>query len=352
MRDSHQLSVIIHTGDTFTNSRFNCRPKMTKPLLYSRYDIEENRVTDFVLTVLQSLSVRRMEHLLSALLRNDERLILFDQQIQHGKGSVPDGSISASFRILIETKIRPNSVGIDQLRNHLELLSDNGSLHSHLLVLTPDHVEPEACAILCKAGKPVVWSSFDDFSRAIDELLGDPSDPAMDREVFLLRELQAMFRRLNLVASSSEVLIVAARSAWPEYEKYSAYVCQPDRPFKNVQHMGFYFNKAIQRVLPRIETVEDAISLERVEFRRGIHSGRLGELVEKMLADKVRNEGETYKVLLLTGESDARTVTLPANISNDLASDSGRRIAYVVGHRYARMESLKQARTTSDLEYP
>ena len=62
----------------------------------------------------------------------------------------------------------------------------------------------------------------------------------------------------------SDVLIVAADRAYPEYLKYQAYVGHPNRPFREqVRWMAFYTAKAIQREVPSILEVRQGLVFSR-----------------------------------------------------------------------------------------
>ena len=87
-----------------------------------------------------------------------------------------------------------------------------------------------------------------------------------------------------------EVVVVAARNAYPEYLRRSVYVCQPNRSFRDgLTRMGFYANGAIQRPLPRIRYREDLVTFTRQEAaarRSGSAVDRqIGEVIELLLAD-------------------------------------------------------------------
>ena len=70
---------------------------------------------------------------------------------------------------------------------------------------------------------------------------------------FLLSELVALYEADGLL-SADDTVIVAAREAWPEYQRFAAYVCQPNRAFRDaLTHFGFYAHSAIQTLIPRIE---------------------------------------------------------------------------------------------------
>ncbi len=311
--------------------------------IFSTYSTAENRVTASVLAVLRSLSLERTERLIGALLGEESfSLVRFQDQVSAGSAGVPDGQILASTVVLIETKVRANTVDIAQLRRHLARLETHQELSRTLLVLTPDVEEPGEISSM--GDDRVVWASFAMLDQAIDELLADPREVTSERESFLLRELQAMMNAEELVRSTKDVLVIAARAAWPEYERFGAYVCQPNRAFRNVSRLAFYTAGAIQPLVPRVERVE-----ENVRFVRGEHDGALGELVEKMLKEGARREGESFKVLLLSAPDDPTTGDLATPVRNDLVAESGRVTAFTQGQRYVSWERLRAARQTSDL---
>ena len=201
--------------------------------IFSTYSTGENRVTASFLAVLQSLSLGRIERLIGALLEQSEfQLVQFQNQPSKGGSGVPDAIIQSSCRLLVETKIKRNAVRAKQLERHLERLDVANEANRLLLVLTPDDARPSAFDAL--QDDRLVWASFAALDQAIDEMLDDKAEVISEREAFLLREFQTMLMAENLVGGANDVVVVPARHAWPEYEKYHAYVCQPDRPFQPV----------------------------------------------------------------------------------------------------------------------
>lgn len=314
--------------------------------IFSTYSTGENRVTASILAVLQSLSLQRMERILQALTATDRNFVQFINQPSAGSEGVPDALIFASFRLVVETKIRPGMVQIAQLERHLrDLKADHHTERTKLLVvITPDDSIPKQCSNLRDQGEPVVWASFENLNQAINEILADTQESISEREVFLLRELQAMFRNDGLIAAEGDVVIVAARSAWPEYLKHHVYVCQPMRSFQAVSRMGFYSEGQIQASIPKIIGRE-----ESVEFRRGIHSGRVGDIVERMLDEGSREEGQFFKIVFLSSPESDETLQLSKPIINDLKVASGRTWAFTLSQRYTQVEKLKKANRTTDL---
>jgi hypothetical protein len=194
------------------------------------------------------------------------------------------------------------------------------------------------------ADQRLIWASFAALDQAIDELLGDKTEVISEREAFLLRELQTMLLEEKLIGSLKDTVVVAARHAWTEYQKYHAYVCQPARTFQTVRHMAFYAAGQIFSLVPRIVDVVD-----QVVFECGRYPGHLGQVVARLLGLELREEGASYKVFLLSPPDDPQTVRLDGPVLNDLRSASGRLTAFTQGQRYVRLDDLVKAKRTSDL---
>jgi hypothetical protein len=312
--------------------------------IFSTYRTGENRVTASILAVLRSLALQRTERLLGALMgRSEFQLVSFQNQVSKGASGVPDASITASCRLLVETKITRNGVRADQLRRHLARLAQAREVERVLLVLTPDESTPDAVSEL--DDPRVAWASFADLEQAIDELLSDPAEVISEREQFLLRELRIMLEQEELLVPAHDVVVVPARVAWLDYERFHAYVCQPGRAFRGVRRLAFYADGAIQRLVPQI--VETA---DEVVFEAGRHEGALGRLVDRMLEEGVREPGQSYKVMLLSAPDDSRTLTLDQPIRNNLETPTGRTIAFTQNQRYVTEDKLRAARVTSELK--
>jgi hypothetical protein len=68
----------------------------------------------------------------------------------------------------------------------------------------------------------------------------DPARLLGERTRFLLAELVALYGTDGLL-TTDDTVVVAARRAWPDYQQFSAYVCQPNRTFRDgLTHLGFY----------------------------------------------------------------------------------------------------------------
>ncbi len=299
-----------------------------------------------MVAVLSSLSLKRIERLLGSLFEQSElELVRFKNQPSTGSPGIPDAEIVASCRLLVETKIRPGSASRDQLKRHLNRLDASSEMTRLLLVLTPDRRAPDIISEI--NDERLVWTSFESLDQAIEELLGDPREVVSEREAFLLRELQAMLLEEGLVGSAKDVVVVPARYAWPFYQRYQAYVCQPRRPFQSVKYIAFYSGNQIHPVVPSVlETYDEVV------FEEGRYTAELGSLIGRCLQEPMiarKEQGQTYKVMLLTAPDDPRTMQLSSPIVNDLRSDSGRTIAFTQNQRYVASESLLAASRTSEL---
>lgn len=314
--------------------------------IFSTYSTGENRVTASLLAVLRSLSLDRIQRLVGALLEQAEfELVHFENQPAKGGKGVPDAIIHASIRLLVETKIQRNAINIPQLEQHLNRLDETTEATRLLLVITPDEVRPETLDSL--KDKRVVWTSFIALDQAIDELLDDKYEVTSEREAFLLRELQNMLAAEGLLASNNDVVVVAARNAWPEYDEIHAYVCQPNRPFQQVSRVAFYSKGHVHPLVPKI--LHPVNLHDDVVMIAGQYTGTLGDLVQRLVMEQRRDEGERYKVLLLSAPDSNDTLRLPGPIPNDLKSKTGKPTAFTMGQRYIASERLLAAKTTSEL---
>lgn len=312
--------------------------------IFSTYSTGENRVTASFLAVLRSLSLDRMQRLLGALLEQSEfELIRFENQPSKGGAGVPDAIIQSSITLLLETKTVRDGVRLDQIQRHLKRLEQSNEETALLLVLTPDETRP---TVLDSIDDPrIVWSSFIIVDQAIDEMLEDKYEVVSEREAFLLRELQNMLGAEGLLASANDVVVVAARNAWPEYNDIHAYICQPNRSFQQVSRVGFYSKGVIFPLVPKILSVHD-----EVEMTPHAYDGELGELVNRVVELGKRPEGGLFKVLLLSAPDSPDTLQLQNPIPNDKKGKTGKPTAFTMGQRYVSSEALRNANTTSDLD--
>jgi hypothetical protein len=330
--------------------------------LFSRYRQGENRITASILAVFERISFALVERILQILCGEPNLpLLQIENQIRADQ-SVPDGAIQASFSYLIETKVIPNAVRLDQLKGHLNYLESSNFSKKRLLVLTPDYEEPQAIKEL--NSDLVVWASFNDLYSAIAEItatdeswLISDSSPPSEQERFLLRELIQMLFTERLINSgkSDAVLIVPAREAIKDYQNFSVYVCQPNRSFQPVEYMGFYHNGMIDQYIPKIigKPIEDITLTEEAieEAQLTLEDEQsLRQLVEQLKRHNSSRYGVKLKVFFLSSPTSPDTIKLTHNIKNDLKNEAGRPYAFTQGQRYVPLSDLrKNPATTTEL---
>jgi hypothetical protein len=323
---------------------------MPKNPLFSTYRQGENRVTASMLAVFERIGLDLLEQLLaSASGESSLSFVEFTNQVG-GPATVPDASIRGSFHYLFEVKTERDALRFAQLKGHLQML-DGRAIDERLFVVTPDSSEPPVIGEI-PDGR-ILWASFLSLAQAIDEIIGDPSQLVSDQERFLLRELQALFDVDGLL-STDDVVVVAARDGYAEYLATSAYICQPERTFRNgVERMGFYADGAIQREVPRIlgHVLDVEFSPERIaELRKSdIEDERkAGDLAERCLLEGIRPPGIRNAIYLLSAHDDEETLHLQQVVENT-SRKNGRGVAWTQYQRYTRSDALQCAKTTDDL---
>ena len=147
---------------------------------------------------------------------------------------------------------------------------------------------------------------------------------------------------------------MAARIALDEYLKYSAYICQPDRAFRDCVRMAFYTKNKIDRHVPKILGQIEAISRDEIERRTDLSDSdraRLRKLRNKMEPARSEDWGKRqYKIVFLTPPDSPDTLDLPGDIVNNLTSASGRGAPFTRGQRYVSLSRLEKGpKTTSEL---
>lgn len=324
--------------------------------LFSSYRAGENRVTGSTLAVFERIDLALVREILGTATGAADELttVTFENQVVMS-GAVPDARIGARFTWWFETKTTRGGYSAeghdrDQLRQHAQQLV--GVPEAWLIVLTPDPVRPAWFSTL--DGVPdsvherILWVGFKDLAETMEIVVADATRLISEQTRFLLSELVALYESDGLL-TNDDTVIVAARSAWPEYQDTHAYVCQPERAFRDgLKHLGFYAEGAIQPLVPRIRRHLTAVpfTVEEVANRRRSGDEELGSLIERLLAEGSRVEGASYGVLLLSGPADPETVVLPQAIQNDTVTAAGRRWAWTLGQRYTRLDRLTSGATT------
>jgi hypothetical protein len=145
-----------------------------------------------------------------------------------------------------------------------------------------------------------------------------------------------------------DTVVVAARIALPEFERFGAYICQPKRGFREeAVYLGFYGERTIHPIFPAIVERRMYIPFTQ-ESIAGLRQGserdrQVAEVIQGVLKSPIaeRNEGERQQVILL---DTARGFSLERSIRHNGTG------AWTQSQRYTKSEVLKrQPETTDDL---
>jgi hypothetical protein len=157
-----------------------------------------------------------------------------------------------------------------------------------------------------------------------------------------------------------DVVVVAARNAYPEYMHTSAYICQPEsqRSFQpQVHRLGFYAKGAIQPEVPVIieRRGEVEISAESIAALRATGNPRDAEFarvveIYRTASSYARGVGAPFpaQIFLLASPSDPETKLFQTPIRNTTKARTGRGYAWTLGQRYTKEAALRQAPATTD----
>ena len=322
--------------------------------LFSSYSSDEDRVTSTILSVFERLNFNIVESILQKALDEDElNLLVFENQVNTGKGSRPDGEIKAHFRYIFETKIKEKSINQKQLQSHLKEVNNE---HDHLVYLTPDEEKPST---LRKYEKELSWFNFGTLIDSIEEAIQEEK-VLSQREEYLLHELTEFILAENLVKEgmTKRVLVIPAKNAIKEYKEHGVYMCQPNRTFRPSRHLAFYHRNKIDTKIPQIYGYIDEVdvkteSYQDIEKRIHFYDESKKEFIKqkyKSIRKTELRERENNKILFISQPNDEDTITLSTPIRNDkMSKDNSRRVAYTQNQTYTDIESLKKANKTSDL---
>lgn len=324
--------------------------------IFSTYSTPENRVTSTILAVFEKLNTATVARILQVLTDDSTlELIEYVNQVK-SPDSVPDGRIKGLFDYIIETKVVPNAIKINQIENHLMFLKYD---FSKLLILTPDYEYPNVLEGLeQEARDKIIWGNFDKINEGIDSVLQE-TILLLDREKFLLLELKGFIINERLISEdySRKVLIVPAGFAWEFYKSYSIYRCQPNRTFKPTSYLGFYADRQIKQYFPKILGYVDNLNIQKEDLNKisvVTVNGTSEDLIKQKLfiiksTLKPNEWNEYYKFIILTDLLDQDTFVNANPIDNDKSSYSDKVTAFVQKQTYLNIDQLHGKRLTSEL---
>jgi hypothetical protein len=150
-------------------------------------------------------------------------------------------------------------------------------------------------------------------------------------------------------------LVPAGELAYAEYRKYHAYICQPNRAFRDeMTRLGFYADREVKPEFPMIikrwhDATFSTEETARLRTDGDDHDTRLADIIDDVLATSAgaRKPGRHYDVFLLTPPEHPGTLTLPRPIRHERR---GRGQAFVRKQRYTSEAALlRKPKTTTEL---
>lgn len=184
------------------------------------------------------------------------------------------------------------------------------------------------------------------------ELLGW-IDPDLEQWVNRLCRVPSVLNTRPRSAESIAV-VVPARDAWPFYLQHAAYICQPGRFFRQVSHIGFYADSAVQRELPKVLERIDRVMWTPEEIGRRMNSGSASDrqIAEIIKASRELNwTDDEYQLFLLTRPGAERQSRGHVTLDRELRRQrTGRGSSWVRRQRYVAIPTLQSASSLGDVE--
>ncbi|MFI6171669.1 hypothetical protein ACIBCN_33160 [Nocardia sp. NPDC051052] len=170
-----------------------------------------------------------------------------------------------------------------------------------------------------------------------------------DAEKWLIHTSTAMETYAERPIAASDTVVMAARSAWPLYQKCHAYVCQAGRTFRPVERIAFYTDSVVQKDVPLVRHRRDGVDWSEASAASLSASQDSNDRKIASVIEISRGLGWTdgvYQVFLLTRDGDPQHRSLPSPIRHQ---GVGRGSAFTQKQRYVSLHALETAVTTADL---
>lgn len=293
--------------------------------LYERlYKTAENQLTKSLLHLIDAGGLELVAHIceeLSILNRRDFFTIVSQasysskEEEEKQRESVPDGIIAVnSVSLVIESKVAKNAISIPQLEAHVRFVKKLGEEKKDgtvvLLYITPDAKAPEA---LKREKSDILWANWNDVTEILENYC--ESRPHLDYlyQAFVAHKNKVIDK--NEIPADKKVAIVAGSYAEGKARKDKIYHCQMGRNFQDASYIAFYTNK-------------------RIAYVYKIVSG----------PTLYEDGGDRYDLELVLDRSGDPIV-------NNKLDKNKNPTPFTMGvTRYASIDQLKTARTTSQLE--
>jgi hypothetical protein len=301
--------------------------------IFGEYEAKENRLTVALLQILKIGGEPLIRYFAEGVgfgLPSSE--IGISTQVG-GENSVLDGLLESDFRfrLLIESKIKPNSVNARQLKAHLSHRKAQGE-NSILLYLTPDARRPPALT-----DESVAWANWVRVRDILNDYRQKSDVDQADVLNFLVDQFERFAGNLQILEpwqldseAQPRVLVVPARDARGTALRHQVYLCQNRRTFKPSRWIAFYAFGQIDTLAEIDGPPEDDVEMTK-----------RNDLME--LA-KTQPEPETPRRLIRL-----KNVEQIGPITNDVRNQTGKAGAWVQGQRYTTIDKIRKARFTSEL---
>lgn len=189
----------------------------------------------------------------------------------------------------------------------------------------------------------VAWCSSAHLADVVDVALADglPQARVTQHSRELLTELLAYWDAHGL-RSLHDTVVLAGRTAWPEYLRTGAVVTAPGRELRGgTTHVGFSVDGALTGLVPAVQAVHQGVRFTSASADRHREQGRtqLADVIDAALGDHSRTEGALYDVVLLSSPFEESTVHLGTGVP-DTAS-TGSRAGWAPARRYAHLDELR-----------
>jgi hypothetical protein len=228
--------------------------------IFGEYKQPENRVTSAFLQICKIGGEDFIRYLTTELnIQLPSSEIAIHSQAKNDVG-VPDGLLLSnfSFKLLVESKIKNNSVDVSQLERHKTQVKTSNDF---LLYLTPDEIKP-------KQLRKIHWANWLQIINIFNDYLQTSQSDNKQLLEFLIVHFNTLLDNLNLLGfnwdlNNDKVIIVAGSWAEGIALNYNFYMCQNKRTFKSARYLAFYNNSQIRHVFEILEKPIDNVDLTK-----------------------------------------------------------------------------------------
>ena len=257
--------------------------------------------------------------------------------------NVYDGLLECdfSFRVLIESKIKNESVDDVQLAGLIE--NAKSAPNSYIIYITTDNKKPEKLEKKSKEVEQLFWLNW----AGVMEILKDEDiRPKSEILPFLINEFEKLIDYLKLIDTpENRVQIAAGSRAEPIAKEYFFYACQNNRGRKESDYLAFYKKNAI-KTLFKIVKVKNDVDLREI--------AKNNDKVRQYLDEKEPNyqggKRQFYELKEVTVKDLDSLKIDEVPIINIVHETKGRGKAYTMGtFRYTTIDKFIKAKTTEEL---